>query len=238
MDTKRRGDLVINGFGTSNGGPFHHVNLNGFGTVNNDIECAEFECNGVGTVNGNVTAESGRINGKGKINGNFESKRLTIDGTAKVGKDLVVEKLKISGKASVGGKVKSDELNIRGRITVEEDCEAEIFKTEGQFTIGGLLNADQIDIKLFGECKSKEIGGQTIVVKYKSSMFSLLNPLFPTQLITELIEGDKIELENTKAAIVRGNHITIGPNCEIGLVEYTGELSIHHKASVKENRKL
>ncbi|MFP5110472.1 polymer-forming cytoskeletal protein [Neobacillus sp. C211] len=239
MDTKSRGDLVINGFGASNGGQFRVVTLNGRGTVNNDLECLELDCNGSGILNGNVISEKAKVNGHAKVRGSIDSKILTIDGSARIDKNLSAEKLKVSGKATVGGRVKCEEIKIQGTFTVGEDCEAEIFKAESQFTIGGLLNADQVDIKMFGECKAKEIGGQTITVKAKGSLVgNLLKAFFKPQLETELIEGDKIELENTIAKVVRGNQVWIGPNCQIGLVEYTEEFSMDKKAIVTENRKV
>jgi cytoskeletal protein CcmA (bactofilin family) len=240
MEVKNRGDLVINGIGASNGGQFHNVTLNGRGTINSDIECSLFECNGSGVMKGNVKAEKAKINGNARFEGSIESQILTIDGSAKIGQNLQVKNLKVSGNASVGGKVKGEEINLRGILKVGEDCEAEKFKAEYRFTIGGLLNADQIDVTIYGDCKAKEIGGQTITVKqHKGSLIgTLLKPFFNTRLETELIEGDKINIENTTAKIVRGNHITIGENCEIGLVEYTDEISIDKKAIVGEYKKV
>jgi len=238
MDTKKRGDLNINGFGSANGGQFHQVTIKGKGTVNSDIECVVFDCNGSGTVNGNVITNKAKVNGNGKIKGHLECKMLTVDGTAKIENNLNVENFKVAGKASIGGRVKAEEISIKGRLTVEGDCEADTFKAESQFMIGGLLTADHVDIKLFGECKAKEIGGQTILINHKPALMGLFKHLIQTQLETELIEGDKIELENTKAAVVRGNQITIGANCEIGLVEYTDELSVDKKATVKDSRKV
>jgi cytoskeletal protein CcmA (bactofilin family) len=239
MDTKKKGDLVINGSGASNGGQFHLVTINGSGTINTDIECSEFGCNGSGTLNGNVLAERAKVSGHARFRGNIEGQTLTIDGSAKIGKNLSVEKLKVSGKVTVGGSVKCEEINIQGKFTVGGDCEAEIFKAESIFTIGGLLNADQIDINIFGECFAKEIGGQTITVKYKGSLIgNLFKPVFKTQLETELVEGDIIELENTVAKIVRGNQVKIGPHCQIGVVEYTGEFSMDKSAVVGESRQV
>lgn len=186
MDTKKRGDLIINGFGSSNGGQFNQVTVNGKGTVNSDVDCANFECNGSGTVNGNVVAQTGKISGKGTVNGDIHSQSLSIDGTAKVQNNLFVKNLKVSGRASVGGKIKSDEIKIRGKITVGDDCEAETFKAESQFTIGGLLNAERIDITIFADCKAREIGGQTILIKQKSSLLGFLKPFIQTKLETEL----------------------------------------------------
>lgn len=238
METKKRGDLLINGFGSSNGGSFNTLTINGRGTVNGDVDCIEFDCNGSGTITGNVVANSGKVNGHGKIKGNFESQSLRIDGSAGITDNLIVKKLKVSGKANVGGKVKSDEIKIKGILTVGEDCEAETFKAESQFTIGGLLNADLIDITIFSDCKAKEIGGQTILIKHKNSLLGFIKPFIRTQLETECIEGDKIEIENTKAGIVRGNQVVIGANCEIGVVEYSGEFTMDKNSIVKDIRKI
>ncbi|MEH6904747.1 polymer-forming cytoskeletal protein [Neobacillus drentensis] len=239
MEMKSRGDLVINGFGASNGGQFQLVTLNGRGTVNNDIECVELDCNGSGILNGNVISEKAKVNGHARFRGNIDSQNLKIDGSARIDKNLTAEKLKVSGKATIGGKVKCEEIKIQGTFTVGGDCEAEIFQAESQFTIGGLLNADEVNLKLFGACFAKEIGGQTITIKAKGSLVgNLLKSFFKPQLETELIEGDKIEIENTIAKIVRGNQVKIGPNCQIGLVEYTEECSIDKKAVVAENKKV
>lgn len=185
----------------------------------------ELDCNGSGILYGNVISEKVKVNGNGRFRGNLEAQNLSIDGSARIDKNLTVEKIKISGKGMIGSRVKSEEIKIQGTFTVSEDCEAEIFIAESQFTIGGLLNADYIDIKMFGECKAKEVGGQTITVKQKGSSLvgNLLKSFYKPQLEAELIEGDKIELENTTAKIVRGNQVKIGPNCQIGLVEYTEE---------------
>jgi cytoskeletal protein CcmA (bactofilin family) len=239
METKNRGDLVINGIGASNGGQFHLVTLNGRGTINSDLECSEFECNGSGTVNGNVTANTAKVSGNASFKGTIESQKFTVDGTAKIGQNLYAKQLKVSGKASVGGKVKAEEIKLRGILTIGEDCEAETFKAQYRFTIGGLLNADQVDIEIYGECKAQEIGGQTIIVKqHKGSLIgTIFKPFFKTQLETDLIEGDRIELENTIAKVVRGNQVRIGPNCHIGVVEYTEEFSQDKNAIVGESRK-
>ncbi len=239
MDLMNRGNLVINGFGASNGGHFHLVTINGRGTVNNDLECSELECNGSGTIKGNVKANSAKVSGNARFNGNFICQKLRVEGTAKIEQSLSSSHLKVSGKASVGGKVKCEEIKVHGSLTVGGDCEAEIFKAESHFKIGGLLNAEQIDIKIFGECRAKEIGGQVITVKQKGSLIgSLLKPIFKTQLEAEVIEGDKIDLENTIAKVVRGNQVRIGPNCHVGVVEYTEEFFQDKNAIVSDARKV
>ncbi|MBM7655738.1 polymer-forming cytoskeletal protein [Neobacillus cucumis] len=240
METTRRGDLIINGLGSSNGGQFHLVTLNGNGSINSDIECDELECNGTGTLKGNVAATSTKVSGIFRFHGNIEGEKLKVDGTIKIKQNLSVKSLKISGKAHVEGRVKADEVNLHGIFTVGEDCEAENFKGKYRFTIGGLLNAEQIDVEIYGDCKAKEIGGETITVKPHKGSFigTLLKPFYKTQLVTDVIEGNQIVLENTVAKIVRGHKVKIGPNCHIGVVEYTDEFSQDKNSIVGDIQKI
>ncbi|MCL0069946.1 hypothetical protein M1O56_05235 [Dehalococcoidia bacterium] len=57
-------------------------------------------------------------------------------------------------------------------------------------------------------------------------------------LETELIEGDEILLEWTRAKTVRGKQIVIGEGCEIERVEYSESLEVDESARVGERVKL
>ncbi|WP_449539049.1 cytoplasmic protein [Ferdinandcohnia sp. Marseille-Q9671] len=240
VNVENPGNLLINGMGSSGGGSFNKVSINGKGTVHGDVECNEFTLNGTVTVNGNLKGIDGRISGSGNIDGSIDFESFTIDGTGGIRENAKVNTLRIAGKGTFGGSVKGDEIKIRGKATIKEDCEAERFKGEGSFTIGGLLNADSIDISIAGECSAREIGGHT--VKVKKGIFGLLNNLiksiYPISLRAEIIEGDDIELEYTNAKVVRGNNVLIGPNCEIEVVEYKGKYNQDPSAKVKESRKI
>ncbi|MBG9447756.1 polymer-forming cytoskeletal protein [Cytobacillus firmus] len=219
---KTLGNLIINGVGSVNGGTFNKVEINGKGTVNSDIECERFNCNGTGTIHGAVKAES-----------------LNINGSASISEAVHSQKLEVAGNSSIGGSVKSDEMVVNGKAKIAGDCEAEVFRAEGAFKIDGLLNAEKIDIKLFGESKAKEIGGRKIkVAQHRESLFKLIKSLYPLKLEAELIEGDDIELEGTSALVVRGKNVKIGKNCEIGLVEYSGEYECSPESVVKELRSI
>ncbi|WP_251555474.1 polymer-forming cytoskeletal protein [Neobacillus muris] len=238
MEWKNKGDLLINGLGSSNGGQFNLVTLNGRGTINTDVECNVLDCNGSGVLKGNVKTTKARVNGNARFKGSIEAKKMTIDGNAKIEGNLMVDQLRVSGNAFVGGKVKGEELKVKGILKVGEDCEVEVFSGKYRFTIGGLLNADQVDVEIYGDCRAKEIGGRTITVKpHKGSLIgALFKSLYKTQLEAELIEGDKIDLENTTAKVVRGNQVRIGANCHIDIVEYTEEFSQDKQAVVNDVR--
>ncbi|PGE94379.1 cytoplasmic protein [Bacillus pseudomycoides] len=227
--------LIINGYGSSNGGEFHKVQLNGKGTVNGNIDCDEFECNGSGSVNGDLKSENTKISGSGKVDGTVSTENMRIDGKATITKDVKANNLKIAGKGTIGGTLTGEELKIRGQATIDGNCEVDIFSSEGQFTIGGLLSADEIDIDIHGTCRVKEIGGQTIKVRHRPTAFSgLFKTVFGSHLEAELLEGDNIDIDYVKIKTVRGNNVTVGPNCEIGLIEYKGVLHVDKNAKVKE----
>ncbi|KAB2333255.1 cytoplasmic protein [Cytobacillus depressus] len=236
MDFEKKGDLLINGFGSSNGGHFEKVLINGKGTVNGDLQCRQFEINGAGTVNGRVESHSLEIKGHGKIAGDAVSEKMTIEGSGSVSGNVTPQSLRVSGTLSIGGNVNADEVKLQGKISVGGDCEAENFAAEGKFSIGGLLSAEHIHIQTFGDCKAKEIGGQTITVKeQKNVVMSLLKKVLSFTLQADVIEGDEITLENTKAKIVRGKNVTIGKNCEIGLVEYKDKFYVENNAIVTKH---
>jgi cytoskeletal protein CcmA (bactofilin family) len=237
--TNRSRDLIINGFGTSSGGEFDTASVNGKGTIQGDIDCRYYDCNGAATVNGNIKAERVKINGTSKVNGDVDAKEITIDGHSSMSGDVSFEKIKISGSGSIGGSLKGEKVKINGKASIGGDCETEEFVAEGHFTIGGLLNAENISIFLYGDCKAKEIGGQTIRIKQKTfGLMKIIKTIFPIRLVTDVIEGDEIHVEGIKAKVVRGNNVTIGHNCEIDLVEYKGKIEVDKNAKVTKTNKL
>ncbi|MFQ6090422.1 MAG: hypothetical protein ACE5LD_03185, partial [Candidatus Bipolaricaulia bacterium] len=193
---------------------------------------------------------------------------------------------KCSGSQKIGGRLSAKYARIAGFCGVDGDVEADKFVSEGSFKIDGLLSADEIDIRLGGNCRAREIGGERIEVRRKGRGFDLRGPRLEQKierlsekldrlgerfgveinidgervareldrlgeriqisiggwgsgtLETELIEGDEIYLEWTKAKTVRGKKITIGEGCEIERVEYSEKLEVADGAEIKEQVKL
>jgi cytoskeletal protein CcmA (bactofilin family) len=239
VENEKRGDLIVNGSGSSAGGRFHNVKLNGHGKVSGDVDCTRFECNGNGTVYGNVKAKTVEINGSTDIKGSLQAESILIKGGSRIHGDVRFQKLKIEGYFSSDGGLKGEQVKLNGKMWTNGDCEAESFEADGQFKISGLLNADSIDIKLYGESKAKEIGGETVKVKQKIfGIHKVLKNVFPVKLVVDTIEGDDIDLESTKAKIVRGNNVRIDSGCDIDLVEYTNDLQQDKKAKVNDSKRI
>ncbi|MDO3662893.1 polymer-forming cytoskeletal protein [Bacillus sp. C28GYM-DRY-1] len=226
--------LVINGSGSSKGGTFQSVEINGSGTVAGDVECDTFSFNGTGTADGSVKAKAVTISGSGKIHGDVEAKFIRINGTGIIEGEVSAKQLKIAGSTTIGGTVKADNIVISGKAVMEADCETETFQSEGKCKVSGLLNVDQVFIKLSaGESYVREIGCRHLQVTGRKGMLTLLRLLPQPVLTAELIEGDEIDLTNTKAKTVRGNKVKIGPNCQIEAVEYSGVYTCDPSASVE-----
>ncbi len=227
MEQITRRDLNISGIMGGQGGAYKSVNIHGVGKINGHLDCIDFHCHGRVNIQGGIkAAQMAEIHGVARIAGHFES------GT-----------MKIHGKTNVDGHAAGESIEIHGFLNVKSHCDAESFYTRGGFRIGGLLNAGTIDIELYGPCEAAEIGGGTIRVR-KSGMVSrfgnFIRAIFPILdgLTAETVEGDDIHLENTRAKVVRGTNVTIGPGCKIDLVEYKQHFEQDKSAKVTASRQV
>jgi cytoskeletal protein CcmA (bactofilin family) len=242
MENETRQDLTIAGSASAPGGTYKDARISGAGKITSDLDCVRFEVSGAATVSGSVKAESVRISGATKIEGDLESGEARVSGSIEVQGGVTAKELKVDGSASIGGGISAEKAEIRGALKAKGDCNADDFVSKGSFAIDGLLNAENIDISLYGNSHAREIGGGTIHVCVEKNAFlglhAVIHALFShaDSLTAESIEGDEIHLEHTKAKVVRGNNVTLGPGCEIGLVEYKTGFDKADDAKVTESR--
>lgn len=232
-------DLIINGFGSSNGGDCHNVTINGKGTITSEISAEQIEVNGQGTFKGIVNTKKLEINGSATFDRITHTDTLTIDGHATFKDNINTTKLRVSGFASTKGNVNSDEISIEGKTTINGNCNTENFKVLGPIKITGTLNAEEITIEPKWKCDIHEIECRSLNVRYEGDPFwKVIESFIATTLTVGTIEGDDIHLENTKAKIVRGKNITIGKNCHIDLVEYTDTFHRSNDSTVHQINQL
>ncbi|MEM5771006.1 MAG: hypothetical protein AAGU32_22400, partial [Bacillota bacterium] len=166
---------------------------------------------------------------------------LKVNGTGTVTGAAHCESAKITGTAAFQAGLDAQLINVTGSLKVKGDCNAERFVSSGVFDVDGLLSADHIEVYLdWNKSRAREIGGADIAVKPGPRGMGVLRSIFGTSpaLETGTIEGNEISLELTKAAVVRGNNVTVGDGCDIGLVEYKGTLRKMGNAIVREERKV
>lgn len=219
-------DLVLKGVSRASGGHYRQVRMDGVSKIHGELICGNLYMDGTGTVQGGIqSAEAVEINGMLKVEGGVEATRIDVE-----------------GKATFAGRMRAETIRLAGFLRVRGDCGAEQISIEGSFAVEGLLTADRLDIRLIGRGEAREIGGGRIEVTPSphsvwSKLFSRVIPRLETRLIAPLIEGDEVNLQAVTADTVRGKHVTIGPGCRIGLVEYETELKIHPDAQVESQRR-
>lgn len=236
-----RSDMKINGDGNLSGGTYGALTINGAGTINGDSDATDVRINGAGTINGNLIATSITVNGTGTFNGSVQANEMIVNGDASIRDGAGIGRFSIKGNASVGGGVAAHEVVLRGFLKAGGDCECESFSGEGAFTIGGLLNAGIVDIKVYGTCTAREIGGERVTVRQPQGFqsFTQIFTFFAEKRLTaDTIEADDIYLEATHAKIVRGKNVTIGQDCRIDIVEYTDAYSAVPGTIVGDARKV
>jgi cytoskeletal protein CcmA (bactofilin family) len=232
-----KSNLNIFGSGSSGGGEFHKVKINGEGTITDNIECTEFKINGEGTVLGNFKGDLLSVHGNAEVKDRIESKEIRVFGALAAKGDVASESTKIRGSLDIEGSTKMGLSDIKGTLSVKNDCESERFYFDGSFRVGGLLSADDMKLEMRnGESRAADIGGEHIVIKRKSTILGLYKS--PGMLIVESIEGDRIYVEYTKVKIVRGKSIEVGPGCEIEILEYQNDFKLSSQSNIREKRKI
>ncbi|MFC5530067.1 hypothetical protein [Cohnella yongneupensis] len=219
MADANRQDLRIIGETNSAGGQFGKVRITGECTFSGDVDCTKLSCMGETKVAGSLRASELKLTGEVEIDGSLDAGHVGGRGELEVSSRMRGEHIKLMGNLEVGG-----------------DCEAGVFDISGAFNVKGLVSAESLNVKMYGPCRAREIGGGTLTVKRSraSALIHLFKPNTAGDLIADSIEGDVVELQHTTAGVVRGKRVTIGPGCVIERVEYAEMLDIHKSSTVKE----
>ena len=262
---ERMSDLSISGMGKSNGGEYLNVDISGMGTIIGDLTAErivisgkgtidgnvavvrKLEISGMGTVHGSVTGGEITSSGTGSVDGSIDARAVETSGNFKVGRDAKIQELSNSGRCRFDQSLRGEKIESYGLLSVGTDLEAETFHSQGSFSVGGLLNANKITIEIHGYGQAKEIGGEEIRVRsghWSTSFLAKLVSQFLgngrelNRLTADLIEGTIVSLENTTAKMVRGNKVTIGPECRIEAVEYTDSVEVDPASHVGKQSKV
>ncbi len=243
MTHTKRSDLNISGYGSVPGGEYNAVKIYGRGKITGDIMCNDFVINGSGEIIGKIDCKQMVVNGSGEMRGDIKADSLKVRGAADFSQTINCESLSISGSAGVMNNIDAQHVKISGSCKVKGDLNAEFFSSTGRFEITGLLNAENVDIHLdWSTSRAREIGGENITVMCGKNGFNVLSIVtlgtHSPKLESDVIEGEKVILENTYARVVRGTNVTIGDGCHIELVEYKGTLHKSASARVGEERKI
>lgn len=229
--------VTINGSGSSSGGECQSVKIRGEGTITSDVQSSVIKTYGSSEFKGNVTTKQFDVLGETEVSGELIADSLKVIGTLSVDSFAKINKLKIRGTGDFENRLISENADVKGTISVKGDLEVETITINGGIEVDGLLNAGTVEVGLrFGDSRIDEIGGAKITIKHKKGFFLFGNK--EGMLYANVIEGDNVFIENTKAEVVRGKNVHIGAGCEIEQVEYSGEYKQASHARVKKHTKI
>ncbi len=221
------------------------VIIRSVGKVALDEPIEEFRCSGAGKVTSDLIASNVRISGACKIEGRCECEVFHSSGAVKVNKDVQAEEFRSSGSAriegdlraetvrasgmtKVGGSIEAETVQVGGMLRVNGWVRAESFQLRGSFRIGEGLEADTIKILLDDAAQVPVIKGKNIVVKRNKRRGALR---------AKTIQGDRVSVSGTRAHLVQGRDVRVGPQSRIDVVE-ADKVEVHETARVGERRPL
>ncbi len=215
-------DLRISGASAMPGGDYGRVWISGSGKVQGNLRADSISCAGSAKVLGNVVTEDLGCSGSCSLKGDVQAQKVHASGAMKVEGNLSGEEIRISGALKTEGAIHCQRLKISGGLSVGEDVEAEEVSLNGGAKICGLLNAEKIELEGSPAAKIRDIGCSSLKVrKARSGWFSKMVGI-QYALEVNSIEADQVDLEYTRADVIRGRDLRIGYGCRIRRVEYTG----------------
>lgn len=224
------GSVKILGESSINGGAYNNITILGEAFTRGAVECNNVTILGDIKFNDEVKANNIKILGTAVAESKcIVNKKLKILGNLDAKEDFEISNGKVLGEGAFEKNLIFQDINVLGEVNIKGNCEGNFFKSKGQVNIEGLLSADKIDIDSKSVNMINEIGGSEIIIK-KTGLFTLTKG----RVMSNVIEGDKVILENTHCKIVRGHNIDILSGCIIDRIEYTGILNVHVDSRVGE----
>jgi len=183
------------------------------------VLCERLRVYGEGTFRQGLTFGEAKIYGDGKIMGPFQGDVLKVYGALSF-ETLTVEELTVYGAIEKAMEVNAEKASFSGEVKIKES-----------------LNVGTGTFQLVGNSKIKEIYAEKLEVLSEGDLFQgILSGLVSSgkrgTLEAELIEGDYIELENTKAKVLRGKVLRVGKGSVIERAEYSERLEVHEEAKI------
>lgn len=169
----------------------------------------------------------GKVNARGDFNvgGKTEIEVLNVSGSARFKDDVNAIKITLNGTSEFGGNVTANQVKGSGTLTVQGKVSAESFSFAGSIVINDKLKAKKITLKV-NQGTIQHMEGQIIKIKSKGGI-----------LQTNTIKGEIIDIESTKADLIQGQKVRVGPNCDIREIK-AETLETHESSSVDTITKL
>lgn len=203
------------------------VKIAGSGVVTGPIQTEEFKCAGSGRCVGDLTANVVKVAGSCTFEGDVKAKEFKASGSSRIHGGLVAAEGKTSGSFRAGKDVEVTELHIAGAAKVDGNVKARELIVTGSIEAAGDIEAQELTIELDGRSRVRAIRARKIDVRRPRRFLRGSGGL-----VAESVEGREIHLEGTKAPLVRGVEVHIGPHCRIDKV-VAEDLTVHESSEVR-----
>ncbi|GGG12434.1 hypothetical protein GCM10010912_66100 [Paenibacillus albidus] len=178
----------------------------------------------------------------------IEASAVEVFGHLKARGNVTAERVKISGECSIGGICRADQVENLGSLRVDslqaervtssgylavtQETRCGSFRAEGAVQLHTLKASQAIELRLGSACSIDHMSSDGLVTVVSSSM--LLNLVMRPfrKLCCKSIKGTSIILERTRAELVSGEKIVIGPGCVIEEIRYGTSLAVDPKSKV------
>ena len=215
------------------------VEIDGTTKIHGSVTADRLTADGTLKIEANASVNHLSVDGTGKIGGNLDAHEIRADGTLKIGDNLVAANAHFDGTGTVGGLTDVTELTMDGTGTFG-DVNAETATTDGAFRAADVA-ATTFDLTLAGDSSADSVRATDIHVRRRESGLSSIGRKFLNRgdsvFEVGVVEAQTADLDATRATVVVGEHVTLGPDTHVETVYADADdLDVHHDARVDDVR--
>lgn len=187
------------------------INIRGSVSVLPNVHVTKISSHGYSSFHGKVNSQFLYNTGHCTIRGSFVIDEIRSNGHLDL-RQGEVNKMKSSGSVVIHSSIKAKHFEATGTIHAPK------------------LTSELFTLSLSGKSQIKRLAAAHIQVDSHKSLFSL----GIKKLVCDHIIGKNIQVTNTTANVIEGEHVMIGDHCSIRTLYYSENYSISPKASVTE----
>ena len=193
----------------------------------------ELIANGVSSFGGG-TYESVALTGVINITSSIASGDMTIEGVGTIHGHVDAARVGVNGTIKASGSVKSTDFSLHGLGKIAGDLVADRVEVNGSLSVVGMINAENIDIKMVNGCSAREVCGGSLTLRKNASANILEIITAKRNFQCQSIECDDVDIEWANVDSVSGVMVKIGPNCNIGRLEYADGFYADPSSKIRE----
>ena len=250
-----KGNIKLSGNGNISEGEYKEIKIMGNATSNGAIKAERIKVMGSAHFNSSIEVKECIVLGNAVIRGNIRAEKFKVNGDLTIVGDCEVNELTVNGKTDIDGMIECNNVVLRGDMILTKACQAKTLKVygsvdassdllgeqisiDGRMRCKGLLSGERVCLHAFEDSYCKEIGATRLVVEKPIYHLLWFGYGKKNSLSCDLIEADEIELEYTKAKVIRGKQVNLVKQCKVDTLEYSEQYTKGEGCEVREVTKV